>query len=172
MNTKTALIALAVVAVIAIGGWFALAAMPAAAPTVSDTMMTNPDGTTGTGTNMPAGATPAAPAGEKATVIVSYSDSGFYPKSVTIRAGDTVRFVNQSTHGMWVGGDEHPTHTEYDGTSTKDHCANGAATNGTFDQCSAAANGGTFEYTFTKAGTHGYHNHVQSADKGDVIVQS
>lgn len=169
MNTKTVWIALAVVALIAIGGWFALFKMSAPAAPVSDTATTTNPGTTGTSADT--AAAPSAQSDGAASIIVSYSDDGFYPKSVTVRAGDTVRFVNQSTHGMWVGADEHPTHTEYDGTSTREHCADGVATNGTFDQCASSANGSAFEYTFMKAGTFGYHNHTRAANTGSVIVQ-
>jgi len=73
--------------------------------------------------------------------------------------------VNQSTLDMWVGSDEHPTHTEYDGTKKDDHCPN--PTNTVFDQCSS---GDSYTFTFTKAGTWGYHNHKVKEDTGTVVV--
>lgn len=167
MTTKTAWIVIAVIVVVAALGWFAFAAMPASAPTLSETEQTADTAAEGAATSPAAG----GDADESATIIVSYSDAGFYPKEVNVRLGDTVRFVNQSTHDMWVAADEHPTHTEYDGTSTREHCAGGTATNGTFDQCSKAANGASYEYTFMKAGTHEYHNHSSAADTGTVTVQ-
>ena len=168
MTTKNVWILVAVLAVVVALGWYAFAAMPASAPTLSETSTTTDTQQGAVPTGTPSD-TPAA-AGS-ATIIVSYSDAGFYPKEVSVRVGDTVRFANQSTHGMWVGVDEHPTHTEYDGTSTREHCAGGVATNGAFDQCSQAQNGGSFEYTFTKAGTFGYHNHARAANTGTIVVQ-
>ncbi|MEK7100985.1 MAG: hypothetical protein AAB921_02700, partial [Patescibacteria group bacterium] len=85
--------------------------------------------------------------------------------------GDAVQFINKSTHTMWVGVDDHPTHTEYDGTSTKEHCAAGKNLNGSFDQCIGSAPGTTYTYTFTKTGTFNYHNHTASKDSGSVVVE-
>ena len=102
--------------------------------------------------------------------VVIYTDAGFSPASVSVAVGDTVRFVNNSSQGMWVGADEHPTHTSYDGTSTREHCANGSATTDTFDQCTASPAGTTWEYTFTKAGAWDYHNHARSSHGASVTV--
>ena len=99
-----------------------------------------------------------------ATVI--YTDDGFVPSSVSVPVGGTVTFLDQSTaHEMWIGSDEHPTHTQYDGTNKDNHCPN----NGTaFDQCGAGA---TYSFTFTKAGTWGYHNHKEDDHRASVIVR-
>lgn len=103
--------------------------------------------------------------------VVTLTDAGFTPKTVTIERGQTVRFVNASSRSMWVGSDDHPTHTGYDGTSTREHCADGEATNGTFDQCEATPQGEHWDYAFEKSGTFGYHNHVGASNTGTVIVQ-
>ena len=103
--------------------------------------------------------------------VITLTDAGFSPATVTVARGETVRFVNESSRGMWVGADEHPTHTEYDGTSTREHCADGASTNGTFDQCAAVPKGEYWDYTFEKTGTFGFHNHVGSSSTGTVIVR-
>lgn len=159
MNTK--IMWIAIIAIVLIGGaWYMLAAQKAAAPTVPESAAIG----TETGT------APAAGADTDATATITLTDAGFMPSTVTVNAGDTVRFVNQSSRGMWVGSDEHPTHTEYDGTTTREHCADGANTTGTFDQCSAAASGASWEYTFEKPGTFGFHNHVGASNTGTVIV--
>lgn len=103
--------------------------------------------------------------------VVTLTDAGFTPSTVTVAVGDTVRFVNDSSRGMWVGADEHPTHTEYDGTSTREHCVNGTAVGGTFDQCASTPRGSSWEFTFTRAGTFGYHNHTGASSVGTVIVR-
>lgn len=119
--------------------------------------------------------TTQAPANEEdggpAFTVITLTDTGFSPASVTIAAGETVRFVNDSSRGMWVGSDDHPTHTKYDGTSTREHCADGVSTNGTFDQCQSVNRGDYWDYTFERAGTFGYHNHVGASNTGTVIVR-
>jgi plastocyanin len=102
-----------------------------------------------------------------ADVTVTYTDSGYSPKTVTVPVGTTVTFVNNSSHGMWTASAMHPSHTAYDGTTLQQHCA----THSSFDECSAAGAGATYSFTFTKAGTFGYHNHVQANDTGTVVVQ-
>ena len=102
---------------------------------------------------------PSAPGiGEKggvaARVVVTFTDSGFSPKSVTVSSGSTVAFMNESTGGMWVASDVHPTHQLLPG----------------FDAQKSVAKGGSYEYTFTKVGTWTYHNHVAPTQTGTVVV--
>lgn len=97
---------------------------------------------------------------------VIYTENGFDPETITITQGETVRFVNESDNQMWVASDEHPTHTQYAGTTLSEHCK--ANTNTGFDQC---GDGDTFTFTFDKSGTWNYHNHLFSTDQGSVIVE-
>lgn len=87
-------------------------------------------------------------------VTVAYTDSGYSPKEVTIKAGTAVVFVNQSSVGMWTASAVHPTHQLLPG----------------FDQLKEVAKGGTYEYTFEKVGTWKYHNHLKATDFGSVVV--
>ena len=89
-----------------------------------------------------------------ATSSVQYGDSGFTPNTVSVKAGTTVRFSNQSSRGMWVASAVHPTHQLLPG----------------FDQLQSVGKGGTYEYTFAKVGTWKYHNHVNATDTGTVVV--
>ncbi|MDP2655009.1 MAG: hypothetical protein Q8P17_00375 [bacterium] len=98
-------------------------------------------------------------------VTVTYTDQGFSPKSITIPLGTKVIFVNQSTKNMWVASAKHPDHTVYSGTSLSQHCPD--TTNSSFDQCSV---GTSYTFTFSKAGTWKYHNHVNPSDYGTIIV--
>jgi len=159
MNAKVIWAVLAILIIGAIG-WYAFSAERAVAPTEADA----------------AANTEPAPAEETSgdepfAALITYTDDGFSPASVTVNRGETVRFVNQSARGMWVGSDDHPTHTQYDGTSTREHCADGTNTTGTFDQCRAAATGESWEYAFEKSGTFGFHNHMGASNTGTVIVQ-
>ncbi len=101
-----------------------------------------------------------------ADATVYYTSGGFQPQQVTVDEGDTVRWVNNASGGMWVGSNDHPTHTKYDGTSTREHCPNPGSD--TFDQCSS---GDSYSFTFNKTGEWGYHNHVAAFDKGTVTVE-
>jgi len=47
----------------------------------------------------------------------------------------------------------------------QEHCGTGTTS---FDQC---ANGGSYSFTFTKAGTWRYHNHSNASHFGTVIVE-
>lgn len=153
---------LVVVIVVIAGVWYALSAQKASAP-VTETPVT-----TDSGLVEPTSPS-AGPANDDSVTDVTLTDAGFSPASVTISIGDTVRFTNNSSGRMWVGADNHPTHTTYDGTSVREHCQNG--TSAAFDECGAVETGGTFDFTFTKAGTFGYHNHVRASETGTVVVK-
>ncbi|OGG44893.1 hypothetical protein A2673_03355 [Candidatus Kaiserbacteria bacterium RIFCSPHIGHO2_01_FULL_50_13] len=101
------------------------------------------------------------------TVTVTYDGSGFSPKEIVVKLGDTVTFVNASGGKMWVASAMHPTHTVYGGTSLNEHCpnANGSA----FDQC--AGGEGNYSFTFNKAGSWGYHDHLNASAFGRVTVE-
>ena len=99
----------------------------------------------------PAPAQPVAPK----TVTVEYGATGFSPSSVEINVGDTVAFVNKSTGNFWPASNPHPTHTDYP----------------EFDAKKNYENGETYSFTFIKAGTWGYHNHLNPAQKGTVVVK-
>ncbi len=151
-------IGLIAVIVIVIGGWYLLKGTPAQAPATDQ----NP-AITETTTTTAASTTTTTQNG----VTVFYTNQGFSPKSVTVALGTTVSFVNQSSDEMWIASDPHPTHQGYDGTTKSEHCAAGYTGAIPFDECSV---GTAYSFTFTKAGTWGYHNHGAAADKGTVIV--
>lgn len=89
-------------------------------------------------------------------VEVDYDGSKFTPSTVTINAGDTVAFKNTgSSASVWPASDPHPTHTDYPG----------------FDALKGIAPGGTYSFTFTKTGSWGYHNHLNPAQQGTIVVQ-
>jgi plastocyanin len=92
--------------------------------------------------------------GVAARIVVTFTDKGFSPSPVTVKVGTTVTFVNESSSGMWVASDPHPTHTLLPG----------------FDQLASAGKNGTYEYTFTKIGTWTYHNHLNPTVKGTIVV--
>ncbi len=84
--------------------------------------------------------------------FVTYTDRGFSPESVTVKVGAKVKFVNQSSEGMWVASAIHPTHQTYP----------------EFDQLSTRSE---YTFEFTKVGSWKYHNHVNPSKFGTVIVE-
>ncbi len=89
------------------------------------------------------------------TVVVTYTDSGFSPLSVTIKKGDTVTFKNDSTRGFWPASDDHPSHLRYSA----------------FDPKQTVAAGGSWSFKFDQVGTWAYHDHRSASKVGTVIVQ-
>ncbi len=152
MNTRT-LIAVIIVVLVALGGYFLLSTRASAPEPVQEdaTQTTSPS---------------------EGTAIVTYTDGGYSPATLSIKVGDTVRFVNNAGSGMWTASDEHPTHTEFDGSSTREHCTDNSATGGAFDACHQVAPGDSYEFTFTKAGTFNYHNHARANHGGSITVSN
>lgn len=97
---------------------------------------------------------------------VTYTDDGFSPRSVTVKAGDKVTFVNNSSGRMWVASAIHPSHTAYSGTSRENHCPDTTGT--AFDQC---GDGQTYTFTFAKTGNWNYHNHLAPNNVGTIVVK-
>ena len=97
--------------------------------------------------------------------IVTYTDSGFSPKAVTIEQGGTIRFINESSGVMWVASANHPTHTKYPEKTGSD-CLGSV-----FDACTELANGVSWEFTFNQVGEWGYHNHKRVVDWGIITVK-
>lgn len=105
----------------------------------------------------------------KQTYPVIYSNSGYSPKILTIKVGETVVFANDSSTTMWTASDRHPLHTNYNGTFLQQHCPD--ATHTVFDQCAGSKPGESWSFTFDKAGTWEYHNHLNASDTGAIIVK-
>ena len=88
-------------------------------------------------------------------VTVNYTDSGFSPKTINIKKGDTVVFVNQSSESLWVASAPHPIHTDYPD----------------FNEKAAISNGGSWSFTPDQIGLWKYHNHKNPSNTGAVIVE-
>ena len=86
---------------------------------------------------------------------VSYTDSGFVPETIEINSGETVRFINNSSVGVWVASDSHPAHDILS----------------TFDQFGIGEPGESYDYTFNKVGSWDYHDHVDASKLGTIIVK-
>ncbi len=99
------------------------------------------------------------------THTVTYTQNGFTPQDITVEQCDTVTWESEGPR-MWVASDRHPTHTDYDGTTTNQHCD--GTSSSTFDACEPTP---SYSFTFDKTGEWGYHNHVRAAHGGTVVVR-
>ncbi|MCE9586282.1 hypothetical protein K8R04_03110 [Candidatus Uhrbacteria bacterium] len=94
--------------------------------------------------------------------LVSYNGRSFAPAVLTIKKGETVRFINNSSKNMWVAatgssGEVYP-------GSGKD-CGQSA-----FDMCKTLKHGEFWEFTFTEKGSWSYRNNADSTNTGVIIV--
>ncbi len=93
---------------------------------------------------------------KQAAVEIDYTyENGFTPDHVTIKSGATVKFVNNSSSEMWVASNPHPFHTDYPG----------------FDENQSVLKGGIYQFTFTKMGNWGFHNHRRPKIGGVINVK-
>lgn len=95
------------------------------------------------------------PSEEALLNVVSYSSSGFSPAVLRIKSGTTVTFRNDSTEGLWVASNPHPSHSDLS----------------IFDTLRSIGRGEIFTFTFTRLGTWGYHNHLSPRFAGTIIVE-
>ncbi len=86
---------------------------------------------------------------------VDFDGNKFTPASLNISVNDWVFFKNDSTEDMWVASNPHPAHTDYPGFDSKQNIAPGKQ----------------YKFQFTKAGTWGYHDHLDPAIGGAIIVK-
>lgn len=164
MKTSTWVWIIAVLVVLAGGYWLWSSNQAPAASSGPEVGVAN-DYDTNDVTPTPVTPTPAQAQNAPMSATVTYTNGGFSPSQVTIKAGGTVTFVDKSTVGMYVASNPHPVHNAYDGTTRSQHCAAGATPS--FDQC---VKGTTYSFMFQKVGTWGYHNHVNADDGGVVTV--
>jgi plastocyanin len=87
---------------------------------------------------------------------VTYTNTGFTPFLTEITAGESIEFVNNSSAGLWVTTNSHPTA--------------GDQGYGAFDTGRTLRQGEAFVFTFTKVGTWGYKNLNKNEDIGAVVV--
>ncbi len=156
---KTIIITVVAVIIIASGLLYWYSRPTALAPNVSSGPTSQPTNT------QPAGAL-NAPLSE----TVAYTDRGFFPPVITVKAGGAITWVNNSTEKiMWVASAVHPTHDVYSGTTLSQHCPD--KTGSAFDGCSGIPPGGSWSFKFQKTGTWKYHNHLDASETGTAIVQ-
>lgn len=151
MNSKYAIAAVIVLAVL-LGGYY-LVKSQYSSPQQANTGA--PAQTTASQELSPTASVQATGDQKTAGATIEYSENGFNPKSLTVKVGSTVTWVNKDTDMLWVASNPHPIHNGLPG----------------FDALKGYKTGESFSYTFTKVGTFGYHNHLTPANTAVVVVE-
>ncbi|SRR3989344_7472245 len=100
--------------------------------------------------------------------IIEITASGFSPNELTIKAGESVKFINKDSSMHWPASAIHPTHTVYPGSDiTKCGTSEQSVI---FDACKGLKEGGTFTFVFNEAGEWSYHDHLKASLRGKIIV--
>lgn len=121
-------------------------------PVATETSTNNTPTTSDSNANSSSPTDTATPTGSEA--VITYSDSGYSPSSVTVKAGDKVIIKNTSSRSMQFDSDPHPAHT----------------TNPELN-VGAVSPGQEMSFVVDTKGTFGYHNHLNASQKGTIIVQ-
>ncbi len=101
--------------------------------------------------------------------IIKIEPAGFNPKTLTIKTGNIVTFVNKDSRMHWPASAIHPIHAFYDETSLDEHCPN--PDNATFDACKGLEHGKNFSFKFDKTGSWKYHDHLNPSNTGTIVVE-
>ncbi|HLC79693.1 MAG TPA: plastocyanin/azurin family copper-binding protein [archaeon] len=101
--------------------------------------------------------------------IVKITGSGYVPSELTIKNGDTIRWINESSASNWPATAMHPTHEKYPGSSiTK--CGTDEE-DAIFDACMGIPVGQSYAFTFKEVGTWAYHEHLNVKMFGKITVE-
>lgn len=101
--------------------------------------------------------------------VITYTDTGYSPNTITIKNGKTIIFKNQSSKSMWPASAMHPTHRLYSDTSLDEHCPD--TTNSAFDACTGILPGAQWSFKFDKTNSWKYHDHLSPSNFGTIIVK-
>ena len=89
---------------------------------------------------------------EEGSIVMN--ENGFSPATITVPKGTLVVFSNKGSRPHWPASAVHPTHELLPG----------------FDALRGIAPGESYSFTFTKAGTWKYHDHLNPSRTGSVTV--
>lgn len=111
-------------------------------------------------TELVANENPTAASAEHQITIAA---DGFSPKTITIKAGDTITFLNEDANKHWPASAMHPTHNVYP--------ESGGCIGSKFDACKGLEQGESFSFTFNEKGSWKYHDHLSVSSTGTVVVE-
>lgn len=146
MMSKNFLVSAAVAAVVVIAGIWLLTGSKKVAPSPSPTSAPPPAG------GLQETASPSAQVSQN---VVKISSSGFMPQTVTVKAGESVTWVNEDTASHQVKSAVHPTHQVYPQLNAVDLLKAGESKS----------------LMFPDAGSFKYHDHLNPSLTGTVVVE-
>ncbi len=147
------IIAIVIVAVVLVGGYFLFKGTSQPIPSVPQT--SNQQTVSQSSNQQPTSqsSTDQTPITEKNVVI--YTGAGFSPTTLRIKKGEAVIFKNEESEPMWVASNPHPIHTDYSG----------------FDAKRGYLKGESYSFSFTKSGNWKYHDHLNPSEGGIIVVE-
>lgn len=153
---KAGLIAVIVAVVVIAGGAFLVMKKDdkkstTTTPTTQTTSQTPASNANNSNTSSSTQSSSNTPATE---TVITYSDNGFSPSSITVKSGSKVTIKNTSSHSMQFDSDPHPVHTDDADLNV-----------------GVVGSGQSMTFTPNKKGTFGYHNHLNPSDTGIIIVE-
>jgi len=95
-------------------------------------------------------------------IVITATDNGFSPTTVTIKKGEVVTFKNGSSLAIWPASGKHPTHELYP--------EKGGCINSKFDACRGLNPGEEWSFKFDYVGTWPFHDHLNASHFGKIIV--
>ncbi len=103
------------------------------------------------------------------SAVITMDDNGYTPNIVTIKAGESVEWVNKSTKDFWPASNIHPTHSLYPDSNIF-RCLTPEEPN-IFDACLPIESGKTYSFTFKYVGEWKYHDHLRPNKTGIIRVE-
>lgn len=144
--SRNVVIAGVVIVVLAVAGWYFLKPQKLSAPQPPQEVTATP-----TPTQSLSSATEGAMM-DKNTIQIS--SLAFSPKSITIKVGESVTWINKDSQDHTVNSSPHPTHTD-----------------NPFLNVGLIRPGEKKSLTFDKAGIYKYHDHLNPSLNGSVAVE-
>lgn len=146
MNKKLLASVMGVIALLVLG--FVVYSMTRSQNSTDSTQSTSPSQTK---TAETPGTSQIDSTAESATI--TYTDEGFSPSALKVKAGTTIRVVNNASDALEFSSDNHPTHLKNSELNM---------------DVLAAGESGTF--TVTRTGEYGFHDHLNAANEGSLTV--
>lgn len=146
--SKNAVVVLAVIILLVLGGWYYLQSKKSS----NNQQVSTPQTSTETMSASPSES--ASPSGMMSKNVVKITASGFNPQNMTIKAGESVEWMNDDSENHTVNSAPHPTHTAY-----------------SLLNLGVIKPGESKSLTFPTAGTYKYHDHLNPSLTGSITVQ-
>jgi len=158
------IVTIAIIAVVLVGGYFLFfGSAPQPTPSVSEPSSQQPITQSPASDPSTQQQPPVSQAPAVKENVVTYTNSGYSPNTLTVKKSETVTFKNQSSQSMWTASGVHPTHRGYPTT--------GGCIGSTFDACQGVQPGNSWSFKFDISGTWKYHNHLNPSDTGTIVVE-